>query len=176
MTDARTDTIAAIATPPGRGGVGIVRVSGPRVPSLATALLGDVPPPRRAVHRTFRDAGGAPIDDGLVPQRANWGPPRTSSVAEADCPAHGRFTRTPASVGLWWSALLALAGFTPRWCRSRTCNSQIQRLVLFPIELTTWLAQIRPSSESVRGTCGAYRVAKPRCIARHRPGRIDACL
>jgi tRNA modification GTPase len=63
---APTDTIAAIATPPGRGGIGIVRVSGPRVPELAVALLGELPPPRRAVHRTFRDAAGAPIDDGLA--------------------------------------------------------------------------------------------------------------
>lgn len=63
---ATTDTIAAIATPPGRGGVGIVRVSGPRAPEFALALLGELPPPRRAVHRTFRDTSGAPIDDGLA--------------------------------------------------------------------------------------------------------------
>jgi tRNA modification GTPase len=63
---APTDTIAAIATPPGRGGVGIVRVSGPGVPALAAALLGAVPEPRRPVRRTFRAADGAPIDDGLA--------------------------------------------------------------------------------------------------------------
>jgi tRNA modification GTPase len=66
FADPSVDTVAAIATPPGRGGVGIVRVSGPGVPALATALLGAVPEPRRAVHRTFRDASGAPIDDGLA--------------------------------------------------------------------------------------------------------------
>ncbi len=61
-----TDTIAAIATPPGRGGVGIVRVSGPAVPSIATALLGRLPPPRSALLQTFRTAQGDPIDTGLA--------------------------------------------------------------------------------------------------------------
>jgi tRNA modification GTPase len=61
-----TDTIAAVATPPGRGGVGMVRVSGPLVPSIATELLGDVPEPRRAALRTFRDAAGDMLDSGLA--------------------------------------------------------------------------------------------------------------
>ncbi|MBZ0072950.1 MAG: tRNA uridine-5-carboxymethylaminomethyl(34) synthesis GTPase MnmE [Thiohalobacteraceae bacterium] len=61
-----TDTIAAIATPPGRGGIGIVRVSGPDVPSLAQVLLGRLPAPRRAELHTFADARGAQIDHGLA--------------------------------------------------------------------------------------------------------------
>lgn len=61
-----TDTIAAIATPPGRGGVGVVRVSGPKVPEIAVAILGQLPPPRRAVHRLFRDVDGSPLDDGIA--------------------------------------------------------------------------------------------------------------
>ena len=52
------DTIAAIATPPGRGGIGIVRVSGPDVPALAERLLGAVPAPRVATLRDFRDGAG----------------------------------------------------------------------------------------------------------------------
>jgi tRNA modification GTPase len=64
--DAPRDTIAAVATPPGRGGVGIVRVSGPGVPSIAAALLGAAPEPRRPVRRTFRAADGSPLDDGLA--------------------------------------------------------------------------------------------------------------
>src|SRR3569832_1959347 len=60
------DTIAAIATPPGRGGVGIVRVSGPEVPSVAAAILGRVPPPRHADYRVFRDSDGLTIDHGLA--------------------------------------------------------------------------------------------------------------
>ncbi|RMG31756.1 MAG: tRNA uridine-5-carboxymethylaminomethyl(34) synthesis GTPase MnmE [Gammaproteobacteria bacterium] len=60
------DTIAAIATPPGRGGVGIVRVSGPGVPDIARGLCGGLPPARRAVLRRFVDARGQPLDTGLV--------------------------------------------------------------------------------------------------------------
>ncbi len=59
------DTIAAIATPPGRGGVGIVRISGARVPKLAKALLGSLPPPRQAELRRFTDVHGETIDTGL---------------------------------------------------------------------------------------------------------------
>jgi tRNA modification GTPase len=61
-----TDTIAAVATPPGRGGVGMVRVSGSLVPTIATELLGDIPEPRRAALRTFRDAAGEMLDSGLA--------------------------------------------------------------------------------------------------------------
>jgi tRNA modification GTPase len=66
MTTAASDTIAAIATAPGRGGVGIVRVSGPRAPAIAAALLGDCPPPRHARYTAFRDAGGEALDSGLA--------------------------------------------------------------------------------------------------------------
>ncbi len=61
-----TDTIAAIATPPGRGGIGIVRVSGPATKAIAMALLGELPAPRRATHTLFRDAGHNAIDDGIA--------------------------------------------------------------------------------------------------------------
>lgn len=60
------DTIAAIATPPGIGGVGIVRLSGPAVRSIAQQLVGDLPAPRHASFQTFRDAAGGGIDRGLV--------------------------------------------------------------------------------------------------------------
>ncbi len=66
MADPVTDTIAAIATPPGRGGVGIVRVSGPRVPAIAAALLGKLPTPRAARFARFSDAEGGVIDEGLA--------------------------------------------------------------------------------------------------------------
>jgi tRNA modification GTPase len=61
-----TETIAAIATPPGRGGVGMVRVSGSLVPIIATGVLGDIPEPRHAALRIFRDAGGEMLDGGLA--------------------------------------------------------------------------------------------------------------
>ncbi len=59
-------TIAAIATPPGRGGVGVVRVSGTGLEPLIAGVAGRVPPPRVATVATFRDARGAPLDHGLV--------------------------------------------------------------------------------------------------------------
>ncbi|MFP5463167.1 MAG: tRNA uridine-5-carboxymethylaminomethyl(34) synthesis GTPase MnmE [Gammaproteobacteria bacterium] len=62
---APTDTIAAIATPPGRGGVGMVRVSGPAATAICSALTGRLPPPRHAQLASFRDAAGQPIDQGL---------------------------------------------------------------------------------------------------------------
>jgi tRNA modification GTPase len=61
-----TDTIAAIATPPGRGGIGILRISGPQAQSIAAAMAGDVPEPRRAALRVFRDAQGEMLDGGLA--------------------------------------------------------------------------------------------------------------
>jgi len=61
-----SDTIAAIATPPGRGGIGVVRVSGSRVIGIAQRLLGDLPQPRHAALRVFRDAAGEMLDGGLA--------------------------------------------------------------------------------------------------------------
>ena len=62
----RTDTIVAAATPPGRGGVGIVRLSGPKVPELAAVLLGELPPARHMTFARFLDARSEPIDAGLA--------------------------------------------------------------------------------------------------------------
>jgi tRNA modification GTPase len=58
--------IAAIATPPGRGGVGVIRVSGDAVPSIAAALVRKKLWPRKAHLVTFQCAGGDPIDQGLA--------------------------------------------------------------------------------------------------------------
>ena len=66
MADPAADTIAAIATPPGRGGVGIVRVSGRGVAEIAKGVLGSLPEPRRARFARFLDASGQPIDEGLA--------------------------------------------------------------------------------------------------------------
>jgi tRNA modification GTPase len=62
----RTDTIVAAATPPGRGGVGIVRVSGPKAPEIAAVMLGDLPAPRRASLAQFLDRRKQPIDVGIA--------------------------------------------------------------------------------------------------------------
>ena len=66
MVSSATDTIAAIATPPGQGGVGMVRISGPDTPAIARALLGSLPAPRRAELHGFRAADTSLIDAGLV--------------------------------------------------------------------------------------------------------------
>jgi len=61
------DTIAAIATPPGNGGVGIIRISGPAVPGIAESLTGKtLPKPRYAQFSNFLDADGRVIDSGLL--------------------------------------------------------------------------------------------------------------
>ena len=61
-----TDTIVAAATPPGRGGIGIVRISGDGTERIARALLGSLPEPRTATYRSFRDADGEPLDAGIA--------------------------------------------------------------------------------------------------------------
>ena len=60
------DTIAAIATAPGRGGIGVVRVSGSSLGEFALALTGRTPRPRIATLARFRDADGEPIDEGVL--------------------------------------------------------------------------------------------------------------
>jgi tRNA modification GTPase len=66
MTRAAIDTIAAIATAAGRGGIGIVRISGPGCRRIAASLLGEVPAARVATLRPFVDADSNPIDEGLA--------------------------------------------------------------------------------------------------------------
>ena len=60
------DTIAAVATAPGRGGVGIVRVSGPRARAIAITLSGREPTPRHAHYGPFHADDGEVIDEGLL--------------------------------------------------------------------------------------------------------------
>jgi len=60
------DTIVALATPAGVGGIGVVRLSGPRALALAEKIAGPDLPPRRASHRRLRAADGALLDDGIV--------------------------------------------------------------------------------------------------------------
>jgi tRNA modification GTPase len=60
------ETIAAVATPPGRGGIGIVRVTGPKVTAIANAVIGQLPPPRTATLCSFRDAKGECVDEGIA--------------------------------------------------------------------------------------------------------------
>jgi tRNA modification GTPase len=60
------ETIAAIATPTGRGGIGIIRVSGVGTDRVARALLGRIPQPRIATFSHFKDPGGQILDSGIA--------------------------------------------------------------------------------------------------------------
>ena len=60
------DTIAAVATPHGRGGIGVVRVSGADLGRLVRCIVGRLPEPRRAQLAHFMDADGTAIDRGIV--------------------------------------------------------------------------------------------------------------
>jgi tRNA modification GTPase len=66
MTEVSRDTIAAIATPAGRGAVGIVRVSGLRTAAIASAMLNALPAPRVAMYSAFKDGAGQTLDHGLA--------------------------------------------------------------------------------------------------------------
>jgi tRNA modification GTPase len=61
-----TDTICAIATPPGSGGIGVIRVSGPDCVAVCAAIAGAPSAPRSASLRQFRDGNGEVIDQGLL--------------------------------------------------------------------------------------------------------------
>jgi len=60
------DTIAAIATPPGFGGVGVIRVSGRRSRRIAEAIIGRIPEPRVATLSWFRDEADELLDQGIA--------------------------------------------------------------------------------------------------------------
>jgi tRNA modification GTPase len=61
-----SDIIAAIATPPGRGGIGVVRVSGQNLHALISKMVGSVLQPRRATLCQFLDENGVAIDQGIA--------------------------------------------------------------------------------------------------------------
>ena len=61
-----TDTIVAQATAPGRGGVGIIRVSGDLASNVAMAVLGHIPKTRYADYCDFKDQQGDVIDQGIA--------------------------------------------------------------------------------------------------------------
>lgn len=63
---ANADTIAAVATAPGRGGIGVVRVSGKGLENFAQTLLGKVPGPRHATLSNFLDGDASVIDQGIA--------------------------------------------------------------------------------------------------------------
>ena len=102
------DTIVAVATPRGRGGIGVLRLSGSRASTVGRQLAGSLPPPRVAAMRRFLDATGAVIDRGLalyfqgpasftgedvVELQAHGGPVLLQMLVEAACAAGARPAR-----------------------------------------------------------------------------------
>ena len=88
MSDKRDyleDTIVAPATPPGRGGIAIVRISGVETEKIAETLLGALPPPRTAVLRQFRNQAAELIDSGV----ALYFPAPASFTGESVLELHG---------------------------------------------------------------------------------------
>ncbi|MFT8210490.1 MAG: tRNA uridine-5-carboxymethylaminomethyl(34) synthesis GTPase MnmE [Symbiopectobacterium sp.] len=101
-----TDTIVAQATPPGRGGVGILRVSGRQAADVARAVLGKLPKPRYADYLPFRDADGSTLDQGI----AIWFPGPNSFTGEdvLELQGHGG----PVILDLLMQRILALPGLS----------------------------------------------------------------
>lgn len=66
MQQINQDTIAAIATPPGNGGVGIIRISGPSAFDCAKKISNKTPQPRQALFTFFRDEDNLVIDSGIL--------------------------------------------------------------------------------------------------------------
>jgi tRNA modification GTPase len=62
----KPDVIAAIATAPGRGGIGVIRISGYDLVAIATKLLGKLPAPRQASYSSFLDEQGQVLDQGIA--------------------------------------------------------------------------------------------------------------
>jgi len=98
--DSSRDTIAAVATPPGRGGIGVVRISGPQAPQIAERLIGSTPPARIATLARFRDASGAAVDEGI----ALFFPAPHSYTGEAVLELHGH--GGPVVMGMLLAACL----------------------------------------------------------------------
>jgi tRNA modification GTPase len=87
MPDRATDTIVAVATATGAGGIGIVRLSGPAAPGIAATLCGRALRPRHAHHARFHDAAGAVLDDGIA--LLFPGPASYTGEDVAELQAHG---------------------------------------------------------------------------------------
>ncbi|OSN00842.1 tRNA uridine-5-carboxymethylaminomethyl(34) synthesis GTPase MnmE [Lonsdalea populi] len=99
-----TDTIVAQATPPGRGGVGILRISGSAASAVAQAVLGKLPRPRYADYLPFLDADGSVLDQGI----ALWFPNPNSFTGEdvLELQGHGG----PVILDLLLKRILTLPG------------------------------------------------------------------
>ena len=98
------DTIVAQATPPGRGGVGILRISGLKAREVAETVLGKLPKPRYADYLPFKDADGSVLDQGI----ALWFPGPNSFTGEdvLELQGHGG----PVILDLLLKSILTIPG------------------------------------------------------------------
>lgn len=96
------DTIVASATPPGIGGIGVVRISGDEAERIARAMLGSLPEPRTATYRSFANARGQKVDAGI----ALYFPRPTSFTGESVLELHGH--GGPVVISLLVDAAIAL--------------------------------------------------------------------
>lgn len=99
-----SDTIVAQVTPPGRGGVGILRISGSKARDVAQQLLGKLPNPRYADYLPFTDVDGSTLDQGI----ALWFPGPNSFTGEdvLELQGHGG----PVILDLLLKRIVALPG------------------------------------------------------------------
>jgi len=123
MTPAESanDTIVAVVTPPGRGGVGLVRLSGPDAYALATRLFASSKQgftgfrPYRLHHGTLLDASGRPLDDGLAAHMPGPDSYTGEDVVEFNCHGSPAVLRALVAAALALGARLAGPGeFTKR--------------------------------------------------------------
>lgn len=146
------DTIAAIATPAGRGAIAVVRVSGPGVAAIATTLLGQIPPDRRAVYRTLRLHGVA-LDEAVVTRFA--GPHSATGEDVLELSVHGGPAVSKAVLGatLEAGARLARPGeFTER----AYLNGRIDLVQAEAVADLVSAATERAARSAVRSLSGAF--------------------
>jgi len=118
------DTIVARATPAGRGGIAVIRVSGPDVGAIAQHLIGSLPQPRLATLMNFSDEAGETIDSGLALYFP--GPHSFTGEDVLELHGHGGAVVTDMLIErvMQLGARLAEAGeFTRRAALSSTTNS-----------------------------------------------------
>ena len=108
MPSDHTDTICAIATPPGAGGVGVIRVSGPLSKTIAEQVGGSSPQPRVARFARFQDAEGRAIDSGILLFFA--GPASFTGEDVLELQAHG----SPQTLQMLMSRLMELGARAAR--------------------------------------------------------------
>ena len=118
---ASPDTIVAVVTPPGRGGVGLVRVSGPQARAVGERLFASSKPgfaglrPYRLHHGALLDALGRPVDDGLLAYMPGPNSYTGEDVVELNCHGSPAVLRALVRAALELGARLALPGeFTKR--------------------------------------------------------------